>query len=367
MEQLDIRKLNQLGDQLEILLAPLRPSHYTVALNREEEREKLYQAYQTDKVYHPQFIYQDIPPNWGAELRNFFYGLKPSNAWEILLHSDIQHHLDSLDAIVSRDPDKITAITISKHGIPSHDLVEAAKLALKRNEIDVEPEKNISAQDAAEFLRQALQAVELTEWRVNVEDMNAGMSVRGVEQLIRVRQDDMFSEIQLKRLLVHEIGTHVFRYANGIQQKLRLLRFGLSGYMMTEEGMATYHEHKFKLRNRHVEERYALRVIAAQMSLTHGFHDVFAHLVEYTDKDIAFDITVRAKRGFNDTSAYGTHIKDKVYLEGFIKVSAHLETYPDDYPLLMSGKISLDMLPQLCQLQADGLWIKPRYLPEMLL
>jgi len=216
-------------------------------------------------------------------------------------------------------------------------------------------------------MQRSLDSVGLHDWEIIIDDvMNASMMVRSVEQKVKIRRDKSFSLHAIKRLLVHEIGTHVFRYANGALQKIHLLRLGLSGYMMTEEGLATYHEEKYGLRDLDTARRYALRVIAAHLSLTHSFYEVFSEIVQHTEFDDAFDIVTRSKRGFTDTSAYGSHIKDKVYFEGFRRVSAHLEDNPTDYALLMSGKISLDMLPLMRSAAEANLLINPTYLPELI-
>jgi hypothetical protein len=100
--------------------------------------------------------------------------------------------------------------------------------------------------------------------------------------------------------------------------------------------------------------------------LHHSFFDVFVHLLQYTDADTAFPIVTRAKRGIEDTSQHGVHVKDKVYFEGLQMVSEHLEASPDDYELLMCGKVSLHMLPALRELKEAGFISEPCYLPSQL-
>jgi len=184
---------------------------------------------------------------------------------------------------------------------------------------------------------------------------------------VKIHNDQFFTDAEVKRLLVHEIGTHVFRAVNGELEPLRLLRFGFDNYLLTEEGLATYHETRFGVQNNEDQRRYALRVLAAHLSLLNSFYEVFCAVVEHTTTEEALEIVTRAKRGFTDTRVHGAHVKDKVYFEGYQKVSAHLRCHAEDYPLLMCGKVSLEMIPSLEQLRKDGLLVEAKYLPEMLM
>lgn len=369
----EIDHLNQLSDELEALYKPIRFTEYNAPLNRDSEQEKLFDAHAKGKAYQPQFVYNLLPDGLERPLIDFLKRLEPHRSpWEQILFDDVLDTIHALETLRTHDPATITANSVMTHGLPTRELVEAAYHTLQHIPAapipTVQHDSLMSSEQAAHALRKALQRAVLTDWEVVVNPvMNARMMVRSTEQQVHVRAGTHFSPESVQRLLIHEIGTHVFRYANGVIQPLRLLRMGFAGYMMTEEGMATYNEHQHGVASIDADRRYALRVVAAYRALGASFYTVFEELLAYTTKVDAFSIVQRAKRGFEDTAAYGSHIKDKVYYEGFLTISAHLQDNPADYDLLMTGKCSLKMLPAMRQLQADDLLEAPRYLPAQLL
>ena len=363
----ELVRLNNLSQKLEEIYKPLRVEEYNAPLNRNEERERLFNNYSAERPYNPQFTYRVFPEGMDKSLQEFIREIQPErNAWERLLFKDAIQTFDTVETIITHDPAQITAYSIAADGLPTIKLVQEAYDEISKLEASPELE-TITAEEASQIMREALDSVRLADWEIIIDDvMSAAMMVRSVEKKVKIRKGKKFSPHAIKRLLVHEIGTHVFRYTNGAAQKIHLLRLGLSGYMVTEEGMATYHEEKYNLRDLVTARRYALRVIAAHLSLTRSYFDVFALIAKYTDLDDAFDIVSRSKRGFTDTSEYGSHIKDKVYFEGFRKVSFHLQANPSDYAFLMGGKVSLDMLPLLKEANNSNLFVSPRYLPELI-
>lgn len=363
----DLTHLNKLSKLLEGIYKLLKVDEYNAPLNRIEERERLFNNYQLGDSYNPQFVYRSFPTELNKPLLQFIRKISPEkNLWEKLLFDDVKQMLNTLETLVTHDAAQITAYSIAADGLPTQELVNEAYKEI--NEIQIVSEnENITDDEAYKIMRASLDSVGLYDWEIIIDDvMNASMSVRSIEKKIKIRKGKKFSSQAIRRLLVHEIGTHVFRYTNGARQKIHLLRLGLTGYMMTEEGMATYHEHKYNLRDGATARRYALRVIAAHLSLTQSYYDVFAFIAKYTDLYDAFDIVTRAKRGFTDTSEFGSHVKDKIYFEGFYKISLHLQKNPSDYPFLMGGKISLAMLPLLKEAYNADLFVLPHDLPELL-
>jgi hypothetical protein len=146
-----------------------------------------------------------------------------------------------------------------------------------------------------------------------------------------------------------------------------LLATGLPGYLATEEGLAVYWEERAGLLQSQLLYKYAARVIAAHLALTSPFFEVFSQLVPFIGEELAFKTTLRAKRGFIDTSQPGAHIKDSIYLRGYLQVKAHLNQHPDDHAVLFVGKVGLKHIPLLRSLIDAGRCVMPNLLPQNIL
>jgi hypothetical protein len=219
-----------------------------------------------------------------------------------------------------------------------------------------ENETGITTEEATLVFENLLKELRLESWGVIVEPhMNAKILVNNTKKQIKLRSDVSWSKTMIKRLGVHEVGTHLLRHHNGSKQFLKMFSRGWPGYLSTEEGLAVYNEDKMNLLSEDTLRKYASRVIAAYLALNYSFWEVFITLVEYIGWEEAFEVTVRAKRGFVDTSSYGTHLKDTSYLKGWIKVKQHLKNYPEDYKLLYIGKIGLEHLDLIKDWLAHGL------------
>ncbi|MBT6034664.1 MAG: DUF1704 domain-containing protein [Candidatus Jacksonbacteria bacterium] len=89
--------------------------------------------------------------------------------------------------------------------------------------------------------------LEGTGWEVVVdtESSRTGISVNQENKTVQVPESTDRLVTQLKKLIVHEIGTHVAKREKGERSKLRLLGLGLDRYDPGEEGIATMREQVF--------------------------------------------------------------------------------------------------------------------------
>jgi hypothetical protein len=117
---------------------------------------------------------------------------------------------------------------------------------------------------------------------------------------------------------VHEIGTHILRAENGKRQPFQMFVHGFPDYLSTEEGLAVINEERFGLLSNYMIKQYAARTIAAKMSQTKSFREVYDYLVNFLGPGEVFKIVLRAKRGIEDTSKPGGYPKDFVYLKGYL-------------------------------------------------
>lgn len=350
-----------------------RLSPYNAPMNRTEERDQVMKAYANGQAYNPQFTYASPPEFPIRELNAFICELHPENhPIERLYKEKARNALLGIKAVKTHSPAVITGETCLKYGLPAHSLISEAYVILERVTEPEEPAVNplafISAEKAAIRMQNILERVGMQGWKaLAYAPMNADASVNRLDKELRLRQEAKFSSATLRRLLMHEIGVHILRYVNGDRQKIQLFKTGFPGYLATEEGLAVYWEEKAGLLETKTLRKYAGRVVAAHLALSNSFWDVFNALVPLLGADMAFNITVRAKRGFTDTSQPGAHTKDIVYLQGYLQVKEYLRDNLDDLSLLFTGKIGLRHIPLVQSLIEKDWGHLPDLLPQDIL
>jgi uncharacterized protein (TIGR02421 family) len=168
-------------------------------------------------------------------------------------------------------------------------------------------------------------------------------------------------EARADALVQHEVGTHIVTLVNGHAQPLRLLHVGLAGYEETQEGLAVLAEYVTGGLTAGRLTTLAARVVAvhhliAGAPFTETFHQL--HEGHGLPPRLAFRVTMRVYRS-------GGLTKDAIYLRGLDRVLRHLaEGQPID-PLLV-GKIPLDYVPVIQELQWRGVIAPPRLQPRWL-
>lgn len=365
---LDLDDLNRLADDLRAYRSQVDISRWNAPTNREAEQARFVQAFEAGERYNPKFSYEPLDRSAIELARRTRASVVADDYWSGLVRDDLTHSIDALEAVASHDSEKITASSLGSYGEITGDTLEYARTILSESDWEPDASERQTAQQAAIRLGEALSRAGLNQWAVRLEqNMSADMRVRAASQEVFIRSGATFSNDSIDRLVVHEIGTHVFRGENGMAQPLRLLGLGLSGYLATEEGLAAYHEEHFGLGSAEVLRKYALRVVATHAALDHSFSEVAEELRAFAQPAMLFSMLSRVKRGFIDTSEHGAHVKDKVYLEGLMSVRAAAESDPQVLTLLMIGKISLSQLPDVQALLDDGWASPPMHVPADLL
>jgi uncharacterized protein (TIGR02421 family) len=172
--------------------------------------------------------------------------------------------------------------------------------------------------------------------------------------------DRRFSLIEARRLTAHEVFGHLVTAANARAQPLRLLQVGLRGAFADQEGLALYLEEQLGLMCSERLRTLSARVVATEllhagaafgetalcMVRAHGF-----------SAEAAILIAERTYRG-------GGAARDAGYLAGYLRVKAAIEAGEADVDELRRGRVSLDSLPKLRELEAAGWVHPPRYRPS---
>lgn len=199
------------------------------------------------------------------------------------------------------------------------------------------------------------------------DDMVADASA-GADK-IKLSQNAMFSDRDLKYLEVHEGWVHVGTTLNGAMQPYcSFLSKGSPSSSVIQEGLAvitevvtfsSYPGRMLKITN---------RVIALdKVRQGADFLDIYRYFVECgLTEDDSYYQTVRIFRGSTPTG--GPFTKDLSYAKGFVLIYNYIrfaisQGHVDSIPLLFTGKLVLDDLPLLAELKERELLAPPVYLP----
>src|SRR5262249_44821958 len=98
------------------------------------------------------------------------------------------------------------------YGQPAEDLIALAERILTERQLEQDEEKEIHGPgQLAALMEQALRRYGLEEWKVAVQPNITATNVDSPNRVINVRGDLRYSVTMAKRLIVHEIETHVLR------------------------------------------------------------------------------------------------------------------------------------------------------------
>lgn len=190
---------------------------------------------------------------------------------------------------------------------------------------------------------------------------------------IKLRKGAKFTNKDIEQLVHHEAMIHVATTLNGrAQDKMKILGANYGAITKTQEGLAVFAEFITGCIDIERMKRIVNRVVAIQMAIDGAnFIDVYRWFLERVPmKTEAFENTRRVFRG-GVLSGSAPFTKDIVYLDGFIRVYNFFRTAvsrgrQDILQLFFSGKLKLDDLPILIQMEQEGLIRKPLYIPSWL-
>ena len=315
-------------------------------LNSTSEKKRFFKR----PGYNPVFRYAK-PPSGADKLFTKIEEIElKDNVINQLLLKKLEKFKKTHAMIHSLGKDEFTFFSKEIFGFPDQDLVDKAYEILGKE--SEKEEDVIDTKQVYDVMKKVLEDFGLNDWYVGTKKMAANAAVVVSKKKVFVRKNSKFPKSFLKRVIIHEIGTHVFRAANGAKQPYKIFRTGLPGYLMTEEGMAVNAEEIHDCLKLNTLKSYAGRVIAVHLSLETGFRQVFEELRKCFNDYIAWRITLRAKRGLNDTSKPGAYTKDYLYLKGFYEVKKFLEEKGDQgLKMLYYGRIGLGDVPLIQQMK----------------
>lgn len=241
---------------------------------------------------------------------------------------------------------------------------QATEMLDSRRETVITDKIAISPDEVLEVLQDELQNFGLNDWGVIFGNTVARCRVVNERQSIELNRNAKYYQGDTQKLVVHEIYGHVLRHANGASQPLPILAFGMPNYLETEEGIIGWLEQQWGYKSDH--RGAARHVIATEAALRTGFTDTFETIRPYcASDDLAFRLTVRAKRGVHESSLPGAYLNDLAYFRG-IQVIRDFLGNGGQIESLYVGKIGVQHLELIKPLLSSG-WVRPAtWLPPRL-
>ncbi len=355
----DEKMLASIDTKLARISKELNVLSYVRPLNLEEQEE----AFLKHPTFSPRFFYRQ--PSFDVQkIRQELRGLPrhldhPLAGIYLDKIRELQATLDLISAINTPDVQRYSEELYGGVDAVLHD---TAVLTVRTHAFESKG-KDLTFKQALKRIENYLADNKLTNWKVSVSDKISVRIAVNKDRTLFVRNNAVFTRSTLDAALIHEIGTHAFRYENGILQDAQIFSYGTAGYLLTEEGLAMYNQEKLDVAMGTKALGAPLRTIAVHLAAQLSFKDLFHYLKEqYQLSDTqAWRSCWRAKRGLIDTSKKIAFSRDVVYFKGLLQVRQYLKDNPEDgLRNLYIGKVSINDFPRLGDLSK----YKVRYLPK---
>jgi uncharacterized protein (TIGR02421 family) len=321
--------------------------------NIDEEKAKVF----ADENYEPQFRYSTLTQNLDIVEDDLNAVDDHDSLFGSFISEKRDIFIDKCEMMRRIGSPKFTSFARKVCGAPKESTLSRAAELLTLG--GVEEKSVISSAQAVNLLRAEVMHYGFN-YKVKEKAISSLAAVSVADQCVFIRKGASFSERYIRRLIAHEIGTHILRAENGREQPFLMFMSGFPNYLSTEEGLAVWNEERFGLLTNETMRLYAARSIAVKMAKTKSFSSIYKFFKESFDKDASFKLALRVKRGLSDTSKRGGFPKDFVYLEGYLAVKEFLAA-GGSLNELYWGKVGVDHIPSLREL--DGI-SSPRFLPK---
>ena len=337
------RKVCAIDTQIK-LLSYINPRNLT-------EQKALFLA---NSGFSPRFSYRDMDLDF-VQMRNDLKKIPQVNHESYPLYSgkikELEAKLMMLEARGSKEYSDLSQAVFGK--VTRHLYQEALKF-IKTNEPNLKPDTSpiLETKKAVEILRAFLVEHHLGHWQIKILDESVADIQVTKREAILVKKGAKFSANRLKALLVHEIGTHVFRYENGKAQPLRILERGTANYLRTEEGLAVWNQNQLGLTLGDKFLTPGYQIVALYMAQKMGFHDLYHYLKSTFNlsDELAWKLCLKSKRGYDNSDEKGAFTKDALYFMGMREVDRYLARGGEVVDLYV-GKISVPDLPLIQKIE----------------
>jgi uncharacterized protein (TIGR02421 family) len=333
----------------------------------------------------PRPLYPTIDPAPSRErvrmARGLISGASPVHCW-LTRFADVTEETAALLAAVGTREFHMRSAAL--YGSPATPIADGRRTALDlARRLDalladfevgarLEPPEVLSAAEIKRRLDETLPAhFGAAAPRVEVTRNVSGKAAAG-RDVIKLREDALFSDLDATQLLQHEAFVHIATGKNGLaQENFPLLAESYPGNAKTQEGLAVFAEFISGALDPRRFRRLADRVIAIDMAANGAdFIEVFQFFRERMSADAPFEAFESARRVFRGGVIEGgaPFTKDSIYLGGLLEVHNFLRAAVKIgdaglIRLLFVGKIDLKDLAAMRLLRDEGLIVAPKIMP----
>lgn len=288
-------------------------------LNYKEEMEKFFKS----KTYNPKFKYkkQSLPKydNTIDSLKKEIDSLK--------FPEDLKEHI--LNLLDDQKKLYLTKKSIGKKGFSknAHSLFDwgSDRLDLLLANTPNVPfriyEHHITrnAMQIKKQFEEVLAKYHLTDYKIKIDPISTHIISAGYKS-VKVGNKIVRYDCNVKRLIVHEIESHILQTQNIKNAKTPLVELSSYGNQnLYSEGLAVYNEIATRKITPSAFEMYYYRIKAVRM-INKSFREIYNSLIDPLRPKRAYVMTYRVKRGMSDTSEPGGFPKDASYLLGFHEI-----------------------------------------------
>jgi hypothetical protein len=247
----------------------------------------------------------------------------------------------------SRD---FTPKELSAWGLPSDALFEHAKRMLETHQMTFTSASEVITQEFME------KTIEDFNSRYQLEEPIVVHFSENQVSRCRINGHHIYFQLPITYtaerfadLCRHELETHVLRRINH-ENNFPDRKINEIEFRRTEEGLAGLHSFLFR-KNKVVFKSYHT-YSAVWLAQKHSFAEVYGYLKKFNLSDnLAWNITLRTKRGLKDSSQPGGFTKDICYLEGIVEVLRWVLNHPKELDHLYWGRLSIKEMEQVAETQ----------------
>lgn len=322
--------------------ASLKTFHWLCPINLIEERDKFYK----DHLYNPQLTYPPLPLDKFKIFEEGLESLEVPEAYDtasLIYKRRIEETKLKLNLILSQGSPRLTEISVGLYRLNfDKKTLESAKQDALINSKFTAQEKLGTRETAKEIFKYLLRCG-AGDWKVKESERgDFYFQIRPKKKLISISKNLNWDYSDLESILAHEIDGHVIRALNAKKQKKPMFRENFPFYIKTEEGLASYLGDYLPGDGELTRKHHALKYLAGFYALKHSFAETFKFFSENGfPKNLAFQRTLRLKRGFTDTSIPGCFAREAMYYEGMLEVKNYLDG-SGDIRKLYAGKVGLE-------------------------